>query len=152
MFFDSDHEFSDLISQVESVINLLSDKLKTTPISTDDKAAIADLCKKVKDNIPYQFAGMKTQTVLSQQSEELAEFLANYKKLLKYLEILLSFTSNRMENTSIKMFLHWKKLAEEGNEKAKEIYEDMKRQFPDIAKHIEENYNSDSFNNLENLN
>jgi hypothetical protein len=152
MFFDSDHEFSDFILQVESTLNLLTKKLKTIPVSPDDKLALTDLCKKVKDTIPYQFAGMKTQTVLLNPSIELAEFLINFKKLHKYFDILLSVTTTKLKDTSIKMFLHWKKLAEEGNTKAKEIYENMKNEFPDITKHIEDNYNSDSFSKPDNLN
>ncbi len=152
MFFDSDHEFSDFILQVESVINFATEKLKTTPVSPDDKLALTDLCKKVKDTIPYQFAGLKTQDVMHNSSAELDEFIINFNKLDRYIEIIISVATTKLENASIKMFLHWKKLAQEGNPKAKEIYENMKNEFPDIAKHIEDTYNDDSFTNLENLN
>ena len=140
MFFDSEHNFSDFILQTEAVINAVNEKLSSTPLNPDDKAAITDLCKKVKDTIPYEFSEMKTQQVLTQHQTEFSEFYSNFKKLRKYLEIILGFTTDRVINTSIKLFLHWKKLAAEGNQEAKKIYDDMKKEFPDIAKQIEDTY------------
>ena len=56
------------------------------------------------------------------------------------MKIIMDFIDVRLESKSFQLFLHWKKLAEEGNEEARVIYEDMKHEFPDIVKRIEDEF------------
>ncbi|MBL7128345.1 MAG: hypothetical protein ISS16_05095 [Ignavibacteria bacterium] len=101
---------------------------------------IADLCKKVSEKIPKEYAQMKTQDVLRQYTMEMVEFMNIFKKLRNYMKIIMDFIDVRLESKSFQLFLHWKKLAEEGNEEARVIYEDMKHEFPDIVKRIEDEF------------
>ena len=138
MFYDSEHEFSDFLKEVENAIKVIRNKLDETSLQPDEKEMIADLCEKISEKIPKKYAHMKTQDVLRQYTMEMVEFMNIFKKLRNYMKIIMDFTDVRLESKSFQVFLHWKKLAEEGNEKAREIYEDMKREFPDIVKRIED--------------